>query len=204
MSKSPGIHPQVRRAVLVLGTTLGVICLVWSVGLALMGVSPVVVTDPVQSRGATLPEGTVAFTRVVGVDQARPGDAVTLEGPGGAWLTRWVTGRDGARLQVAGPRTAGEVAVERSAVITARRVSWHVPVAGKALRVVASPLGAFTAGALAVAALMVALTDQPRRTSRGRAGSQGRTRARTWWAVLITWTGLLASIAGQGWGQAYL
>lgn len=204
MSKSPGLHPQVRRAVLVLGTTLGAICLLWSGTLALMGVSPVVVTDPVVSRGGTLSAGTVAFTTVISADRVRRGDAVTLEGPGGAWLTRWVTGRDGRQLTVAGPRTAGAVAVDRSAVITARRVSWHLPGAGRALRVVASPLGAFAAGALAVAALMVALSEQPRRSTRGRNAPRGRTRNRTWWAVLITWVGLLASIAGQGWGQAYL
>lgn len=184
-------HARLRATVLWLGGALGLLALVWSVVLAVGGVTPVVVTDD----DSGLRVGSLALATVVAPDDLEAGDVVTHQRADGAWVTQRLSDEPGAGgLTIAPP---------------VQRVFLQVPLAGWLLKAAVSPGGAFAAGLLAAAVLFAAVSD-PRLASGGRRLSPARQAATTalrrrhLLTVLVTWVGLLASLLGQGWGQVYL
>lgn len=203
MSKAaPPIPPGVRAFALGGGAVLGLLSLVWSLGLALFGISPLAVTDD----EAPLPVGTLALTRVVGAGDVQPGD-VLLREYSGVSLTQWVTRVEGREVTAGSGTAATTVTLGTDDGVSFQRPFLHVPVLGRVLQVVLSPIGAFAAGGVATFVVFAGLAElaarrPPQRKGRPPLPVPGRGRVLAF--VGLTWLGLVASVLGQGWGQAYL
>lgn len=197
-----GLSPQVRGVALWGGAVLGAIGLMWSLVLAVSGISPMVVTD----ADAPLPVGSLALTKVVGADEVAVGDVINRSFSGIS-MAQWIT--DVSPREITSGHGAAAITSPRKTDdgLSYQRAFAHVPVVGRLLQIVVSPTGAFAAGGLAVFVLVagqqeLAARRRPARKGQRPAPTPGRERV----AILVglTWLGLVASVVGQGWGQVYL
>jgi signal peptidase I len=95
-----GIPSLLRSAVLTAGAVLGTICLLWTLGLALLGLTPLVVLSG--SMAPALHPGDVAFARTVAATEVTEGDIVSVVSGDGTRIThRVVEARDAGAGTVA-------------------------------------------------------------------------------------------------------
>ncbi len=144
----------VRSVTLTLGAVLGVVCLLWTVGVAIAGVRPLVFESG--SMSPTIHTGDLAFAKTIPADEVEVGDVVSVKTddderithrvvsvtPDGAATTLLLQG-DANNTPDAQPYTVTEVDL----------VVGHVPMLGYVLAFASSPVGMAMGGLLLVASV---------------------------------------------------
>ncbi len=170
---------QARSIVATVGAVAGAICLLWTVGLAVAGVRPVVFMSG--SMSPAIKEGDLAFVRTVPVDQVRAGDIVSVETESGRVTHRVVSVTpqgSGAALRLKGDANNSPDANPYT-LSTVDEVVGHVPAVGHVLNAAASPWGMGLGGALLVSSLACALVPLFRKEAPAvRKGTLSRPRHR--------------------------
>lgn len=189
-----------RSIVLTTGASLGVICLVWTLGLGLLGIKPIVFTSG--SMSPAIHTGSVAFTRSVPATVVAPGDVVSVLTADGVRVTHRVVKStpegSSATLRLKGDAN-NTVDSETYTLNNVDVVVGQVPLLGYLLLFAASPAGMGLGLTLLVSCLWLGFT-KPKPASANPAaeidpvGSQPRRRNR----VLVGVAGLIAGAVWLG------
>lgn len=186
---------RLRSAVLTTGAVLGSLCLLWTAGILVAGVTPLVVLSG--SMSPALQAGDLAFARTVPVDDVRVGDVVSVVGDDGVRLTHRVfaidtDGNDRPVLRLKGDANASPDAADYSPA-TVDRVVGGIPQAGRFLSAAASPWA--MGGAVVLLASCLAIGAGHARTGRRDAAPRETSsrRARAIGAGILVMVPLLAA-----------
>lgn len=147
-------YPAVRSGILTLGAVLGVVCLVWTVGLGVLGLRPLVFMSG--SMSPAIEAGDVGFARTVEGIDVGVGDIVSVTTESGVRVTHRVvstsTDEGVTRLRLQGDANntpdAETYVVERVDLLVGQ-----VPGLGHLLAYAASPWGLAAGGILLVSCL---------------------------------------------------
>lgn len=163
MTSSPWLR-GVRSAVLTLGAALGAICLIWTIGIALFGVRPLVFLSG--SMSPAIAAGDVGFARSVPAYEVEVGDIISVVNDNGQRVTHRVVSID-THAGTSTFRTKGDANNTRDAesysLTSADVVVGHVPKVGYALTFAASPIGIGLGLSLLAASLWFGLSPQWRK-----------------------------------------
>lgn len=149
----------------------------------LLGIRPVVLTSG--SMAPALPTGALALDRATPVGEIEVGDVVTLPLRDGAWVTHRVVridhDRGGATIRLQGDANArpDDEVHHLAGDDTVELVVAHVPLLGRLLALLRSPLGLLALGALTVALLPVMWRGSPPRGTSTRRAPAGARHRRT-------------------------
>lgn len=154
-----GVRGFLRSMILTAGAVVGSVCLLWTLGLLIAGVTPLVVLSG--SMSPTLHPGDVAFARTVPADTIRPGDVVTITSDQGTRITH--------RVVEASPAAAGEttlrlkgdangsVDAESYRLASVPKMVGHLTGVGYLLQATSSPVGIGAGLSLLVGCLTLGL-----------------------------------------------
>lgn len=153
---------QARSLTLTLGSTLGAICLLWTLGVALTGVKPLVFLSG--SMSPAINAGDVGFARTVPADRVAVGDVISVISSTGERVTHRV-----AQTSVAGAsatfRTKGDanntIDAESYSLSSAELIVAVLPKLGYVLTFAASPLGIGLGVALIAACAWLGFARRP-------------------------------------------
>lgn len=187
-----------RAAVLTMAAAVGAICLLWSLGLALTGVRPLVFLSG--SMAPAIETGDVGFATTRPADQINVGDIVSVVSDSGVRVTHRVVSAETSEGQTVlrlqgdandSPDAATYTLTEADVVVG------HVPALGRVLLYAASGWGLASGAALLAAAIVVyfAVPPAPKRAPRPRAKSARRPRAPS--RVLVVGMVPVAALAGS-------
>lgn len=142
--------------ILTLGAILGSVCLVWTLGLALLGITPLIILSG--SMSPALQTGDLAFAQSVSASEIDPGDIVSVTSQDGVRVTHRVVTAEPVESQAAltlkgdaNPTTDTETYVVDSAL----SVVAQVPGAGYFLKLVGTPWAIGAAIAILAACLVI-------------------------------------------------
>lgn len=193
---------RLRETLLWIGAVLGTVCLVWTVAVAALGLTPLVFLSG--SMSPAIHAGDLSFGRTVPAADLREDDVVSVENAAGVRVTHRVVGiertADGATLTLQGDAN-DRPDDETYPVTSAVRVVSTVPKAGYVVHAIGSPVGIFLGGLLVGGALLAAFTG--RREARPAAPRGGARRAPrrgggTAAVVAVLAVGAAASALGTG------
>ncbi len=146
-----------RGAVLGLGATLGILCILATVGAFAFGVTPLVFRSG--SMAPTIPTGALALAERVPASQVRVGQVVSVLNSAGVRITHRVVSIDrsgsGATLTLKGDANAAPDQ-ETYPVTSVGRVRGSVPRLGYAVSAASSPWGMLAGGALVASTFFLA------------------------------------------------
>ncbi len=148
---------RLREIILWTGAVLGVLCILWTIVMVAVGLTPLVFTSG--SMSPAIKAGDLAFATTIDAEEIQVDDIVSVVNEKGVRITHRVVKvdptDDGAVLVLKGDANA-QPDVEPYAVTTVEKVLFHVPKAGYVIDAVSSPIGMFVGGLLAAAALFIA------------------------------------------------
>lgn len=149
-------RPFLRSFILTLGAILGAICILWTLGLALLGITPLIVLSG--SMSPTLETGDLAFARTVAATEVQTGDIVSVVSSDGVRITHRVVESEPAGDQVALTLKGdanGSADSEVYLVDSTLTVVGHAPGAGFLLQLTSTPWAIGGAIALLAACLLI-------------------------------------------------
>lgn len=147
---------SLRSITLTVGAILGTLCILWTAGLAISGVKPLVFLSG--SMAPDYPVGAVGFARTVPADEIEAGDVVSVIVADGTRVTHRVVSAtpdgDATRLQLKGDANASPD-VEQYTVTEVDRVEARVPGLGFTLIAAGSPWGMGVGAAILIACIVL-------------------------------------------------
>lgn len=199
------VRSFLRSMVLTAGAILGTVCLLWTLGVLVAGVTPLVVLSG--SMSPTLEAGDVAFARSTPATDIDIGDVVSVTDGDGVRVTHRV---DEARASEPGRVTLvlrgdanGSADAESYSVAVVDRVVGHAPGLGFILLAAGTPWGIAAGSALLVSCLALGLRaprpDEDDEPPAGECDSRGgyprpRSSARTAGGIAL----VIVSLVGVG------
>lgn len=161
-----GWRERARSWTLSVGSALGAVCLLWTVGIVVAGVQPLVFLSG--SMSPAINAGDVGFARPVPADQVVVGDVISVIASTGERVTHRVVAADPKGSSTTF-RTKGDanntMDAESYDLTSADRVVAVVPKLGHLLDFAASPWGIGIGAALIVACVWLGFTRPPARSA---------------------------------------
>lgn len=145
-----------RSVTLTLGAVVGSVCLLWTVGLGVAGIRPLVFLSG--SMSPTIAAGDVGFARTVDADTVAVGDIVSLNTGSGSRVTHRVVAAtpDGTSTTLRLQGDANDSMDAQPYTVTeVDRVFGHVPGLGHVILAASSPWGMAASAGLLVACLVL-------------------------------------------------
>lgn len=155
-----------RRAqsiVLTTGASLGALCLLWTLGIAALGIRPLVFLSG--SMAPSINAGDVGFVRTVSADEVAVGDVISVISSTEERVTHRVaaasTEGEGITFRTKGDAN-NTIDAESYSLTSVDRVVWVIPALGHVLTFAATPLAMILGAILALACLWLGLVRPSR------------------------------------------
>ena len=153
---------RLREAVLWLGAGLGALCIVWTLGILVSGVTPLVFTSG--SMSPAIAAGDLGFARTIDASEIEVDDVVSVVNAKDVRVTHRVIDvqHEGKTAVLRLQGDANQIPDDELYTVTeAERIWFSVPKLGYVVKGASSQYGMFAGGMLVAVVLMLAMRPRP-------------------------------------------